>query len=108
MKFRDVHLHFHFHPAPDIGAQLQEILMNQAQLAAALGTVASSLTAVGQQLDKATQEIVTAVQNAGNTSPEVDAALEQLTAVSTALSAAAQGLDDLNPDAPAPAPAEPA
>lgn len=55
--------------------------------------LAEALQKVNEQLQKAIKEIVTAVQNAGNTTPEVDAALQ-------ALQNAAQALDDLNPDAP--------
>jgi hypothetical protein len=61
--------------------------------------LATQLTAVGTQLAKAKTEITDkiaaleeAIGNAGSTTPEVDAALE-------ALKGAAQGLDDLNPDA---------
>lgn len=57
-----------------------------------------ALNAVGDELQKATAEIVAAVSNAGSTTPEVDAAVARL-------QAAAKALDDLNPDAPAPAPA---
>jgi chromosome segregation ATPase len=70
----------------------RQIAMNQDELAAAL----AALTA---QTEKAKAEIVAAVAaleealaNAGSTTPEVDAAL-------TALQAAVQGVDDLNPDA---------
>ena len=74
--------------------QLKELIMStQAELA-------TELTAVKAQLDKAKQEIVdklaaleAAIVAAGNTTAEVDAALADL-------KGAAQGLDDLNPDAP--------
>jgi len=73
--------------------QLEKLTMNQAELAQAL-------TDLKTQADKAKQEIVNkvadledAINNAGSTSPDVDAAL-------AALKSSVQGLDDLNPDAP--------
>jgi len=80
---------------------LKRIIMNQAELKTALETIGTALSGVAAQLDKATNEIVIAISNQGNTTPEVDAALAGLQAVATALSAASQTLDDLNPDAPA-------
>jgi len=72
-------------------------MATQAELAAHLGKI-------GDQLDKAQAEIVAAIQalkdaiaNAGNTTPEIDAALARL-------DTSAQGLDDINPDQPAPTP----
>ncbi len=62
----------------------KDISMNQTELLEALA-------AVGDQLQKATDEIVTAIAAAGQTTPEVDAAVERLKAASKAL-------DDLNPD----------
>lgn len=70
----------------EINHQQRKIMSTQAELAAAL-------RAVNAQLQKAIEEIVAAVANSGNTTPEVDAAV-------AALQAAAQALDDLNPDAP--------
>jgi len=73
---------------------LQRIIMDQTQLAQALKDLKA-------QADKAKAEIVAKVQsledaiNAGGaTTPEVDAALADL-------KGSVQGLDDLNPDAPA-------
>ena len=65
---------------------LKKILMNQQELAAALSKVSD-------QLQKGIDEVKTAIANSGNTTPEVDTALANL-------QAAAQALDDLNPDAP--------
>lgn len=75
------------------------IAMNQAEFAVvqALGT---SLNAALVQFDKATNEIIVAISNAGATTPEQQAALDNLQSVATALKTAAQALDDLNPDAP--------
>jgi len=82
-------------------SQLHEDLMTtQAELATALGGISDSLDATSIELAKATQEIVTAVANAGATTPEVDAAVARLQALSTNLANAAKTLDDLNPDAP--------
>jgi hypothetical protein len=74
------------------------IMSTQAELAAQLSTI-------GDQLDKASTELVNeiqaltdAVKTAGNTTPEVDASLARLTAI-------AQKLDDMNVDVPAPTPA---
>lgn len=67
---------------------------------------AAHLNKIGDQLDKATAEIIAAVQalkdaiaTAGSTTPEVDAAMARL-------DTGVQTLDDINPDQPpAPAPA---
>lgn len=81
-------------------AQLKELIeMNQAELRDALQAVVTALNGVGTQLEKATNEIIIAIQNTGATSPEVDVAVASLQAVATALTTAAQALDDLNPDA---------
>lgn len=61
---------------------------------------AAKLAAIGDKLDKASAEILAAIEElknalaaAGNTTPEVDAATERLTT-------AAQALDDIVPDVP--------
>lgn len=84
-----IHIHLHFPPTGDVPSplfkQLKELMsMNQAELK-------NALTAIGDTLGKATDEIVLALNNLGQTSPEVDAAVERLRA-------AAKALDDLNPD----------
>lgn len=97
-------VHLHLAPAKlqetldIIVNQLRKIIMDQAALATALGGVSDSLTSVGDQLAKATAEIVTAVANAGATTPEVNAAVTKLQGLASALATAAQTLDDLNPD----------
>lgn len=100
----DIHVHVHVNLGAEVLApitqQLKEIVMDMTQLQTTLATVASDLGAVSTQLDKATNEIVLAISNAGNTTPAVDAAVAQLQAVAAALRTASQGLDDLNPDAP--------
>lgn len=73
-----------------VNIQLRKIIMNQADLATALNNF-------GTQLEKALSELIAAIQNAGNTTPEVDAAVQRLQGV-------AQQLDDIVPDAPPPGP----
>lgn len=80
---------------------LKRIIMNQTELKTALDSIAAALGAVASQLDKATNEVIVAISNAGNTTPEVDAAVANLQQVASALKTATQTLDDLNPDAPA-------
>lgn len=89
----EIHVHQHADERVLVAVRNLErrIVMNQTDLLQALN-------AVGDELQKATAEIVAAVSNAGSTTPEVDAAVARL-------QAAAKALDDLNPDAPAPAPA---
>lgn len=72
----------------DIVNNQKTIIMNQKELAEALQKVSD-------QVQKGITEVIAAVQAAGNTTPEVDAALLKL-------QEAAQALDDLNPDTPTP------
>ena len=74
-----------------IEKELSDIMATQDELAA-------KLSAIGDELDKATAEIVAAIQAlkdalaaAGSTTPAVDAAV-------TRLETGAKALDDLNPD----------
>lgn len=74
---------------------IRRVLMDQTLLA-------QELTNIKNQLDKAKAEVMAkvadleaALANAGQTTPEVDAAL-------AALRGAAQAIDDLNPDTPTP------
>jgi chromosome segregation ATPase len=76
-----------------IEQKLDTIMATQAEQTA-------KLTAIGDKLDKASAEILAAIQalkdaqaNAGNTTPEEDAATARL-------ETAAQSLDDIVPDAP--------
>ena len=98
----EIHIHLHFPPS-DVSSQLTQlkelITMNQTELRDALAAIGAALAAVGTQLQKATDEIILAIQNAGATTPEVDAAVANLVAVASALTTASQALDDLNPDA---------
>ena len=91
----------------NIEAKEIDIMMTMDQLAPVLDSLGTNLTGVAAQLAKAQQEIVDAIGRAGQTTPEVDAAVAKLTAITDALKSAAQSLDDLNadlPPAPAPAP----
>lgn len=83
----------------DIEARQLEIQMNQAEQAAAIEAVATSLTATSDELNKALAEIIAATSNAGQTTPEQDAAMAKLQTVAAALAGVAKTLDDLNPDA---------
>lgn len=74
--------------------QLILILQNQTKLMTKQ-EFADAVNAASDQLQKALNEIVTAISASGNSSPEMDAALARLQTAATAL-------DDLNPDAPAP------
>lgn len=93
--------------------QLEKILMNQAELTSALEAQAAAIEATKTQVDKVMAEVTSAAatqaaaiealrQELANAviSPEAQAALDHITASNTALAAAVQGLDDLNPDAP--------
>ncbi len=91
--------HFHFHGA-DTKKVLDRLETLERTIMASQAEHAAQLVAVKEQLDKAKAEIVAnvaaleaAIAAAGATTPEVDAAL-------AALKGSAQGLDDLNPDAP--------
>lgn len=87
-------VNYHFYGSdPSLINRLESIMTTQAQLAA-------QLTALAAQADKAKAEILAkfadlqaAIDAAGNTTPEVDAAL-------AALATSIQATDDLVPDAP--------
>lgn len=87
----------------ELSHELRELKEGQKNIMATQDEEAAKLNAFADQLDKATTEIVAAVQAlkdalaaAGNTNQAVDDATARL-------STAAQKLDDLNPDAtPAP------
>lgn len=96
----DVHIYYDSPGVLPILQRLERsITMNQAELAVALTGVATALGGVSTQLSKATDEIVVAIGNQGQTTPEVDAAVASLQAVTTALATASKALDDLNADA---------
>ena len=73
-------------------------MATQAELAASLAVVSAQVTKIGVETSATlakVAELEAALANAGNTSPEVDAALE-------ALKAQVQVVDDLVVDAPTP------
>lgn len=75
-------------------AQLKEqIAMDQAQLEAALTTVGTRLTEASTEIVAKLQQLQDAIAAAGNTTPEVDAALANVTTLANALA-------DIVPDAP--------
>lgn len=82
----------------------RKITMNQAEMAQFLRNFGTGLSDISDQLSKATDEIVKAVQNQSDVSPELQAAVDALTPVKDALATKSQTLDDLNPDAPPPSP----
>lgn len=93
--------------------EVQAIMATQAELAASLAAVKTTLDTIGVGVDKVSGETATLVQAvayltaalaAGSaTTPEVDAALAAVQASSDALAAKVKAVDDLVPDA-APAP----
>lgn len=102
IELPNLQVHVHVHQDTDTARLLQHINDKVNTIMATQAQLAADLQALKDQLDKAKGEIVAKVQaledalaNAGGTTPEVDAAL-------LALKGAAQSMDDLNPDAPAP------
>ena len=82
-----------------------KIMASQAELAQQLRDLSTDLNAKNDQLQKAlgelTQKIadlIAAVQAAGNTTPEVDAAVAALQASDANVATSAQQLDDIVPD----------
>lgn len=86
----------------------EQILMTQKELQASLDTISETLGNVSDQLKKATGEITTEIQTLqeavknGPVSDEVSASAGRLAGMIPNLQAAAQALDDLNPDATTP------
>jgi predicted transcriptional regulator len=81
-----------------INKRLEKVLMNQAELAAQLTEIGAQIAKIGEEsaatLLKVT-ELEEALENAGDVTPEVQAAFD-------ALKAQVQVVDDLVPDAPTP------
>jgi uncharacterized hydantoinase/oxoprolinase family protein len=94
--------------AASIHRKVVKVLMTQAELAQALADFQASQsqaqTDLSDQLNKALAEIIAAVQNAGNVTPELQTAVDNMrsaiAAGDAAAKAVAQQLDDLNPDTP--------
>lgn len=105
----ELHVHVHHHDGHDAEREIlaaiatleRKIMSTQAELASSLQSVTAKVDKIGGETRTLLQKIddlTTAVQNAGNTTPEVDAAL-------AALQAQVDVVDNLVPDAPAPEPA---
>jgi hypothetical protein len=93
----DVHLWVHDDPATHlILTKLETLMASQAELAASLATVSAQVAKIGTETSSLVARVTdleAALAAAGNTTPEVDAALE-------ALKAQVQVVDDLVADAP--------
>lgn len=84
-----------------IYSEIINIRMKVSELGVILDGVSASLTAVQEQLIKATDEILAAVTDA-ELPAEVVAKIESIKTMGDVLKAAAQKLDDINPDNPPP------
>lgn len=73
-----------------IERRLRKIIMNQTELAEHLRGRDEQLNRALVEINGRIQDLITAVQNAGNTTPEVDEAIANLDTVS-------QALDDIVP-----------
>jgi hypothetical protein len=71
------------------------IMATQTELANQLLTVRDQLTKASAEIQSRVATLEEAIANAGNSTPEVDAALDGVKQI-------AQALDELNPDAPTP------
>lgn len=80
-----------------------ELAASLAATAAALGVLNETVTKIGTEtqglLDRV-GELTIAVENAGNTTPEIDAALAAVEAQKAALATALQSVDDKVADEP--------
>jgi ABC-type transporter Mla subunit MlaD len=80
-----------------INSAKEEIMATQAQTTQAVNALKDQVVKSRDEIVARLAELQTAVDNAGNSTPEMDAALE-------GLRTAVQGVDDIVPDAP---PADP-
>lgn len=82
---------------------LEKIMASNAELNAKLDTIGTGLDEIGTQLEKGLAEIekeIADLKAAGQTTPEIDAKLDSISAKVVALKGGVvQKLDDLNPDA---------
>ncbi len=88
------------HSLEHINQRLEKIMATQAELAKDLTAISEHVAKIGTETSATLQKVTdleTALANAGNTTPEVDAAL-------AALKAQVQVVDDLVADAPVPTP----
>jgi ABC-type transporter Mla subunit MlaD len=75
-----------------INAKLEIIMATQTELAVELGAIKDQLAKAAGEIVAKVASLESALASAGNSTPEVDAAVAEL-------KVAAQALDDLNPDA---------
>jgi hypothetical protein len=73
----------------------KRLMSTQAELATQLLAVRDQLTKASAEVQARVAALEAAIANSGNSTPEVDAALDAVKQI-------AQALDDLNPDAPTP------
>ncbi len=74
--------HFHFHgDSKKTNKLLKQILMNQTELKEKLEALTSQAQKSNAEIQAKLQELADAIATQGNTSPDVDAALANLTAV---------------------------
>lgn len=90
----DTHIHIH-NETNCINSKLDNIMATQAELAQQLTDVATQVEKTKTEITTKISDLEAAIVAAGNTSPEVDAAL-------ASLKSAVQGVDDIVPDTPAP------
>lgn len=74
---------------------LKEIKVNQAEMTAAINAAADQLAKVKDEIQASTAQMTAAIEAAGQSTPQMDAALQRLQSLSA-------DLDALNPDAPPP------
>mgnify|MGYP003555117131 CR=1 FL=1 len=87
------HTHYHYHGDEEIKHLLKKILMNQTELAAELEAVKIQSQKTNAEINRKLVELQTAIEAQGNVSPEVEAKLAELKAVT-------QANDDLIVDEP--------
>lgn len=95
----DIFIHEAGNGLDSLHTKVDAIMASQAEQAARLRALGVQLAKARGEIVAAVDKLTTALANAGATTPEVDEATQ-------ALQDAVQGLDDLNPDEPAPAPPE--
>lgn len=85
---------------PETLKLLEQIMKTQAQVAADLRAITAQQNKIAAEIAAALAKLAEAIANMGNASPEVEAALAELTVAS-------QANDDLNPDPAEEPPADP-
>jgi uncharacterized membrane protein YvbJ len=100
-KAKDTHCHPPSRPG-DAAATKGDLEKVTKRIMAKLSTLATTLIGVKDQLEKGKQEILARIENLETALADVDLPAEAETALE-ALKTSAQGIDDINPDAPTPA-----